>query len=78
MKDKDRKLEYANRLMLKLLRNKDLFFDGDYINSDGRRVFEEIARIVLEKYPWLKNRIRKIRKDPCIHRLVDLYNELFE
>ena len=74
--EKDRKLEYAMRLIDKLLENSDAFFSGDYLNSDGRRVFEEFSRIMLEKYPWLKRRIRKIRRDPSIHRIIDLRVEL--
>jgi len=74
--EKDRRIEYAMRLIDKLLENSDTFFSGDYLNSDGRRLFEEFSRIVLEKYPWLKKRIRRIRRDPSIHRIIDLRVEL--
>jgi len=74
--EKDRKIEYAMRLIDKLLENNDTFFSNDYLNSDGRRLFEEFSRIMLEKHPWLKKRIRKIRRDPSIHRIIDLRIEL--
>jgi len=74
--EKDSRIEYAMRLIDELLENTDAFFSDDYLNSDGRRLFEEFSRIMLEKYPWLKKRIRKIRRDPSIHRIIDLRVEL--
>jgi len=72
----DRKLEYANSLLRKLLDDRELFFDGDYLNSEGRKLFEEASKALLEKLPWLKDRIRRIRRDPCFYRIASLYNDL--
>lgn len=72
-----RQLEYAESLLYKLISHREKFFHGDYLNSDGKRVLEEIFRILLEHYPWLRKRIWKIRRDPSIYRIIKLYNDLF-
>ncbi len=71
-------LGYAESLLYKLISQREKYFHGDYINSDGRRVLEEVFKILLEEYPWLRKRIWKIRRDPSIYRVVELYNDLFE
>ncbi|ABL77493.1 hypothetical protein [Thermofilum pendens] len=59
-------------LMRKLLLNSNAFFSNGYLNSEGRKVFEEMARFLVYEKPFLKRRIRRVRKEGSLEEVVRL------
>ena len=59
--------------MRKLLSGYQLYFDRHgALNSDGRRLLNEIIRLVVYEYPELKPLVKKVRKDPTLSNVVKL------
>jgi len=59
--------------MRKLLSGYQLYFDRHgVLNSDGRRLLNEIIRLVVYEYPELKPLAKKVRKDPTLSNIVKL------
>jgi len=59
--------------MRKLLSGYQLYFDRHgVLNSDGRRLLNEIIRLVVYEYPELKPLVKKVRKDPTLSNVVKL------
>jgi len=52
------------RLAKKLALGYRLYFSGDALNSEGRKLFEEMARMLIYEHPELKNVVRKARRNP--------------
>ncbi len=67
---------YLHNLFKKLIMNREKYFYGDYINSDGRRLLEEILKIILEQYPYYRRRVYRVRRDPCIYNIVKLGRDI--
>ncbi len=60
-------------LMRKLLLGYRLYFDKDgVLNSDGRRLLEEIARFLVYEHPELKPLVKKVRKNPTLNNVIRL------
>lgn len=49
-------------LARKILLSRENFFSGDKLNSEGRKVFEELARMLVDEHPYLKQRVRAVRR----------------
>lgn len=49
-------------LTRKLLIQRDSYFSNEVLNSEGRKIFEELSRMILDEHPYLKDRIRKVRR----------------
>lgn len=69
------KLEFTDKevksLLAKLLTNYRLFFSKDgMLNSEGRKLFENIARIVIREHPERKELISRVRKKPTIENII--------
>ena len=61
------------RLYEHLLRNSTRYFDRfDFLNSDGRRVFERLVRLLLEDAPWLRGVVYNVRRSPSLEAVVRL------
>ena len=59
--------------MRKLLLGYRLYFDKNgVLNSDGRRLLEEIAKFLVYEHPELKPLVRKVRKDPTLSNIIRL------
>jgi len=69
-------LKYCRSLLLKLIDGREEYFHDDYINSDGRKILEEVFKILIYNYPWLRERVRKLRKNPCFDNIVKFYNDI--
>ena len=54
------------------------YYSRGYLNSEGRKVFERIARIILSTHPELKPLINKIRKNPSLENIVKFTQRLEE
>ncbi len=62
-----------------LLRNADRYFDRfDTLNSDGRRLLEVIARMLLEDAPWLEEAVKRVRREPSLERVLRLGSYFYE
>lgn len=40
------------------------YFSYDKLNSEGRKVFEEMARMLIDEHPELKPLVRRVRRKP--------------
>ncbi|MEZ0346691.1 MAG: hypothetical protein ABWK01_09085 [Infirmifilum sp.] len=49
-------------LTRKLLLHRDLYFSNEILNSEGRKIFEELARMIIYEHPYLKERVRRTRR----------------
>ena len=58
-------------LMIKLLSGYYLYFDkNNMLNSDGRRLFEEIARMLVYEHPEYKKIVSKARRNPSLENIL--------
>lgn len=58
-------------LLTKLLTNYTLFFSKDgLLNSEGRKLFELIARLIIAENPERKGLIVKVRKNPTLENVI--------
>ena len=64
-------------LMKKLLLGYSRFFSKNgVLNSDGRKLLEEIIRLLMYEHPKYKPLARKVRKNPTLRNVIRLA-ELF-
>ncbi|QOJ78525.1 hypothetical protein IG193_07150 [Infirmifilum lucidum] len=49
-------------LARKLIIGRDKYFSDDSFNSEGRKVFEELARMLVFEHPYYKKRVREVRR----------------
>ncbi|WP_440059137.1 hypothetical protein ACSU1N_04950 [Thermogladius sp. 4427co] len=71
-----KELKQALILLNKLLEDEESFFSMEYLNSEGRKLFEEAARIILAVAPFMKKRIVKTRKKADIYTIRVLRDDL--
>jgi len=71
-----RALEDAIRLLDILLEDRDSYFSGDYLNSEGRKLFEEAARSILKEAPFLRRRISRVRRKGDYNTILSLREDL--
>lgn len=63
-------------LLRKLLINYRKFFSGDYVNSDGRRLLEEILRMIVYEHPEYRRRVYRVRRDPNLYNILKLGEDI--
>ncbi len=63
-------------LFRKLIINYKLFFHGDYVNSDGRRLLEELLRMIIYEHPEFRRRVYRVRRDPSIYNILKLVEDI--
>jgi len=61
-----------------LLKNKMKYFSNGFLNSEGRKIFEEAARMLVYEKPFLKKRIRTIRKKGSFEDILKLAEDILE
>lgn len=66
------------RLILLLFEKNNEFFSHDYLNSEGRKLFEKIVEIVLEMNPEYGKRIIAVRKKGSREEVASFLNEVGE
>lgn len=59
-------------LLRKLLLGYRQYFHSDVLNSDGRKLFEEILRMIMHKHPELRRSIYRLRRSPTIDNVLKL------
>lgn len=57
-------------LMRKLLRGYYLYFHNDVLNSDGRRLFEEILRMLMYEHPEYRRLVYRVRRNPDLDNVI--------
>lgn len=63
---------------LQLLLSREEYYSRGYLNSDGMRLFESIARIILEYKPYYKPLISRVRKNPSLENIRKLASRVME
>ncbi len=65
-------------LLLKLFKEFYRYFDTstETLNSDGRRLFEELARYLVYEHPELKPLVKKVRREPTLQNLLKLVDHV--
>jgi len=59
-------------LLKKLLLGYRIYFHNDVLNSDGRRILEEILRMLMYEHPECRKLIYKIRRNPDLENILKL------
>ncbi|RLE74054.1 MAG: hypothetical protein DRJ56_08190 [Thermoprotei archaeon] len=57
-------------LMRKLLEGYPRYFSYDVLNSEGRKVFEEMARMLVHEHPEYKPMIKRVRRRPTLDNVL--------
>jgi len=58
------------RLARKLALGYPLYFSHDLLNSEGRKVFEEMARMLVHEHPELKGLVTRARRRPTLENVM--------
>lgn len=69
--------EEACRVLEALLRGYRGYFSHGVLNSDGRRLFERMARLLLEANPSLRRLVYRVRRDPTVEMVLRLAEEFY-
>ncbi len=76
--DKEHICRDLRYLMTKILYGRELYFDRNYyLNSEGRKIFIEIARLINKCFPHYRDRMRDLRKNPSIENIAKFAEELY-
>ncbi|MEL9908188.1 MAG: hypothetical protein QXP97_00195 [Desulfurococcus sp.] len=75
---KEKTAEYVRSLILKLYDNRDYYFYGDELNSEGWKVFGEIIYHTLKQMPWYRRRIRDLRRKPTYENIFVFTKEAYD
>ncbi|RLE50237.1 MAG: hypothetical protein DRJ31_02115 [Candidatus Methanomethylicota archaeon] len=62
----------VKNLMKILLQNMSSYFSHDYLNSEGRKLFEEMARMLIYEHPEYKPIIQKTRRNPTLSNVLKI------
>ncbi|MCD6510225.1 MAG: hypothetical protein J7L11_07575 [Thermoprotei archaeon] len=57
-------------LLKKLILGYREYFYNDILNSEGRKVFAELARMLVYEHPELKSVVRRVRRDPTLENVL--------
>ncbi len=70
--------KYAENLMRKLLRGYRIYFSRDVLNSDGRRLLEDIIKSMIYSREYHPGLIRSVRHDPSMENVLKLARILLD
>jgi hypothetical protein len=60
----------VKNLLVKLIANYRVYFSNDVLNSEGRKVFEEMARMLIHEHPEHKPIIQKARRNSSLNNIL--------
>ncbi len=63
---------YAENLMRKLLMGYRIYFNHDVLNSDGRRIFEDILRSMIYSKEYHPGLFKQARRNPCLENILKI------
>jgi hypothetical protein len=58
------------RLARKLAEGYLVYFSRGVLNSEGRKIFEEMARMLIDEHPELKKIVTRARRNPTLENVV--------
>ncbi|KSW11498.1 hypothetical protein CF15_01230 [Pyrodictium occultum] len=64
-------------LLEALLRGYPSYFHREELNSDGRRLFERLARVLQEANPGLRRLVHRVRRSPTLENVLRLAEEFY-
>jgi len=64
------------RLARKLALGYRLYFSGDALNSEGRKLFEEMARMLVYEHPELKGVVTRARRNPTLSNVLKVLERI--
>jgi len=65
-------------LITKLLYKRRLYFDKNYyLNSEGMKILIEITRLINRCFPYYRNRIKYIIRNPSIENIAKFAEDLY-
>jgi hypothetical protein len=64
------------RLARKLALGYRLYFSGDLLNSEGRKVFEKMARMLVYEHPELKGVVTRARRNPTLGNVLKVLERI--
>jgi len=68
LKDPSKDIRY---LIRKLISGYTKFFSKNgVLNSDGRKLLEEMIRILVQEYPQYKRLVKKVRRNPTLENVL--------
>ncbi len=70
--------DYAKNLMRKLLRGYRIYFSNDVLNSDGRKLLEDIVRSMIYSKEYHPGIIRSVRRNPSKENVLKLARILLD
>ena len=59
-------------LLRKLLEGYQIYFSYDKLNSEGRKVFEEMARMLVYEHPEYKPMVKRVRRNPTLDNVLKI------
>ncbi len=59
-------------LLRKLILGYTTYFSYDVLNSEGRKIFEEMARMLIDEHPEIKPSVKRVRRKPTFENIVRL------
>ncbi len=62
----------VKNLMRKLLEGYVFYFSNDMLNTEGRKIFEEMARMLIDECPELKPMVKRARRNPKLENIMKL------
>ena len=62
----------VKNLLRKLLLGYTQYFSYDLLNSEGRKVFEEMARMLVHEHPYLKPMVVRARRKPTLENVLKI------
>jgi len=62
----------VKNLLRKLITGYFRYFSMDKLNSDGRKLFEEAARMLVYEHPEYKPLVTKARRDPTLDNVMKI------
>ena len=63
-------------LFRKLLLGHRLYFSHDIMNTEGRKVFEEAARMLIHEHPEMKPAVTRVRRNPTLENALRLASRI--
>jgi len=59
-------------LLRKLILGYSLYFSNGILNSEGRKIFEELARMLIYEHPEYKSVVKKVRNNPTLENVLKI------
>jgi len=65
-------------LARRLIECYSIYFSRDMLNSEGRKVFEEMARMLVYEHPEYKKLVKRVRRKPTLDNVLRIVERLLD